>query len=183
MNIPSTFLSKYIYGINNPVVFSDPSGMSILSGVIDAFLQAGHDFIATFGAGLDNFIKSDIGFIIIVIGLGFATPGVTLGAIITSGVQASYSGDWSWGTFKKNFAQNYATSLALNSVLGTQSSLFDIGAPISLIGAGASLGTAIYMEHYKRGDIFDLFLPVRILFDVDQIADILRKPFPSATGY
>ena len=60
LNIPSTFLSKYIHAVNNPVMFSDPSGASILGDVFNAVFNAGHDFIAAFGASFDMLVKNKI---------------------------------------------------------------------------------------------------------------------------
>lgn len=149
-----TFLSKYIYGINNPVVFSDPSGMSILSGVIDAFLQAGHDFIATFGAGLDQFVKSDAFFVIFVIVASIVTPSVVFSAAISASVDASRTGDWSFSTFKNNFYRSYVTSFVVS--YGLQG--FNVGAgpfgPITLQGTGGSLISSLFIDQYSYNEKF-----------------------------
>ena len=85
---PNTFLSKYIYGANNPIMNSDPSGMSLLSSIFDAFISGGHDFIATFSAGLDNLLKNKtFQTIVVLVAAAFIGPAAA-GLVGASGLTA-----------------------------------------------------------------------------------------------
>ena len=79
---PSTFLSKYIYAGNNPVMFGDPSGLSWLSELVDTVMGAGHNVIANLGAAFDNLVK-DKTFQIICVIIAAALIGPAVAGLFT----------------------------------------------------------------------------------------------------
>lgn len=113
--IPATFLSKYTYTGNNPVMYGDPSGMSWVS-----------DFFGGSGGFLGDIITAAVT-VAVLAACGVALPAALIavgsvagGAAVAAGVMAAFQG----GNFLDNFSNNFhsffrvgATFLAASAVL------------------------------------------------------------------
>lgn len=154
---PSTFLSKYSYAVNNPVMYSDPSGLSWLSDVFDSVLNFGHNAIAAFGSALDQLLKNKgiqtlitaVLTVVVVIAAGIASPVVAITAGVAGLASAVLSGDVSPESFLRNFAFSLTIGLAapalgfVSPTLG--GSIAGSGIAYGIRSAAISIGISIFL--------------------------------------
>jgi len=107
IEVPSTFLSKYIYGVNAPTTFRDPRGMSIFGDFVSNLLDFGHHVIADFGKSFDMLIKNpSVQTFMIIVGSILLAPeaavsvfiSIGIGALV-AGIEGNLKGNRSWESF------------------------------------------------------------------------------------
>ncbi|MGZ3769340.1 MAG: RHS repeat-associated core domain-containing protein [Bdellovibrio sp.] len=153
---PSSVINQYVYVQNKPNILTDSTGKDFLSDIGDtigggfnSIVNAGHDLIGGIGREWDNMIKSswfkDAVFLAVVAGTAIEFPGLALGVAISSGIQMSQNGDWSFDNFRNHFYNNLVWGIILGVGINAAS-----GAPL-MSGFTSGFGSAAVKAGISSG--------------------------------
>ena len=126
LNIPATVVNSYIYGINNPLLYNDPTGKSIFGDILSGLAIVGA--VAVFGPG--------------------ALVAIGIAGGLSAGLTGALTGNWSFGNLASGFLAGAGGAAAV--MLGGYAGGYAFGglgvggafAGGALGGAAASIGMA-----------------------------------------
>ena len=108
---PNTFLSKYIYAVNNPIMFSDPNGrnpiaiIAVIVGAIVGGIIGAQDRDSGHGSIDQRILRGAIAGAIFAVAFILSSTTAGLGLIVSISKAGSQKGDF-WNNLNKSFLQD-----------------------------------------------------------------------------